>query len=229
MCKAIVLYSGGKDSHYSLLLSLYHGLVPEALVVVEPGKEDSWLFHSVNVRWARLHGEIMGLPVYMIPVSGLKDLEYIEFKTGLKEVLRKHPDVDYIVVGAVRSRFQLERFRALADELGISLYTPIWGRDEVSLLKEEINELGFIVTAVQAYCLDLVVLGNPNSSEVLQSLLKAYSKCGVSPVGEGGEFETFVIRSPLFKGRGVTIHKARKILYPLMNVGYYIIEDASIL
>jgi len=227
--RAIALYSGGKDSHYSLLLSLYHGLVPEALVVVEPGREDSWLFHAVNIRWAKLHGEIMGLPVYTVSVSGLKDLEYIEFKDGLKEILSKHPDVEYIVVGAVRSRFQLERFRALADELGVSLYAPIWGRNEVDLLREEIGELGFIITAIQAYCLDLRVLGNPDNSEVLQSLLKAYNECGVSPIGEGGEFETFVIRSPLFRGRGVAIHRARKILYPLMNVGYYVIEDASIL
>jgi len=227
--RAIALYSGGKDSHYSLLLSFYQGLVPEALVIVEPSRDDSWLFHAVNTRWAKLHGEIMGLPVYTIPVSGLKDLEYVEFKAGLEKVLRRYPNADYVIVGAVRSRFQLEKFRALTEELGVSLYAPLWGHNELSLLKKEVEELGFIVTAVQAYCLDLEILGNPDVSGVLHSILRAHRECGVSPVGEGGEFETFVVRSPMFKGKGVAIHRARKLLYPTMSAGYYVIDQASIL
>jgi len=226
---AVALYSGGKDSHYSLVLSYRAGIIPHVLVTAVPRREGSWLFHEVNVLWSRLHGEAMDIPLHFIEVSGRRDEELKELKVGLSSILNLYPGVDYLVTGAVRSRYQLERFKELAEELGLRLVAPLWGADEVALLRTESEELGFIVTAVQAYCLDYGVLGNPHTGEVLKSLLKAYRECGVSPVGEGGEFETFVIRSPLFRGTSVAISKARKVIYPMMYVGYYVIEHAYLI
>ena len=229
MAKALALYSGGKDSHYSLVLSYRSGIVPRVLVTATPLREDSWLFHGINVTWCRLHGEAMGIPLFFIEVSGVKDRELDEFKKGLSRVLSLYPDVDYLITGAVKSRYQLEKFKELSEELGLRLVTPLWGADELALLRMECEELGFVVTAVQAYCLDYGILGNPRTEEVFRSLHRAYRECGVSPVGEGGEFETFVIRSPLFRGTSVALSKARKVVYPHMHVGYYIIEHAYLI
>lgn len=229
MRRALVLYSGGKDSHYSLMLSYYHGIIPEALLVAVPDRQDSWLFHSVNVSWAMLHGELMGLRVYAIPVSGVRDVEHKEFREGLAKVLGKHEEIDYIVTGAVKSRYQLERFKSVAEDLGLRLYAPLWGANELELLRKEMEMLTFVITAVQAYCLDLRVLGRLSDPRTYLALLRAHRECGVSLVGEGGEFETFVIRSPMFKGKGIAIRKARKEVFPPANVGYYVIEDTAIL
>lgn len=229
MAKALALYSGGKDSHYSLVLSYRSGIVPRVLVTATPLREDSWLFHGINVTWCRLHGEAMGIPLFFIEVSGVKDRELDEFKKGLSRVLSLYPDVDYLITGAVKSRYQLEKFKELSEELGLRLVAPLWGADELALLRMECEELGFVVTAVQAYCLDYGILGNPRTEEVFRSLHRAYRECGVSPVGEGGEFETFVIRSPLFRGTSVALSKARKVVYPHMHVGYYIIEHAYLI
>ena len=229
MAKALALYSGGKDSHYSLVLSYRSGIVPRVLVTATPLREDSWLFHGINVTWCRLHGEAMGIPLFFIEVSGVKDGELDEFRKGLSRVLSLYPDVDYLITGAVRSRYQLEKFKELSEELGLRLVAPLWGADELALLRMECEELGFVVTAVQAYCLDYGILGNPRTEEVFRSLHRAYRECGVSPVGEGGEFETFVIRSPLFRGTSVALSKARKVVYPHMHVGYYIIEHAYLI
>jgi predicted ATP pyrophosphatase (TIGR00289 family) len=229
LAKALALYSGGKDSHYSLVLSYRNGIIPYVLVTAAPLREDSWLFHGVNVSWCKLHGEAMGIPSFLIEVSGRKNRELNEFKRGLSRVLSLYPDVDYLITGAVRSRYQLEKFKELSEELGLRLIAPLWGADELTLLRRESEELGFVVTAVQAYCLDYGILGNPRTEEVFRSLLKAYRECGISPVGEGGEFETFVIRSPLFRGTSVALSKARKVVYPNMYVGYYIIEHAYLI
>jgi len=229
LAKALALYSGGKDSHYSLVLSYRSGIVPRVLVTATPLREDSWLFHGINVTWCRLHGEAMGIPLFFIEVSGVKDRELDEFKKGLSRVLSLYPDVDYLITGAVKSRYQLEKFKELSEELGLRLVAPLWGADELALLRMECEELGFVVTAVQAYCLDYGILGNPRTEEVFKSLHRAYRECGVSPVGEGGEFETFVIRSPLFRGTSVALSKARKVVYPHMHVGYYIIEHAYLI
>jgi predicted ATP pyrophosphatase (TIGR00289 family) len=229
LAKALALYSGGKDSHYSLVLSYRSGIVPRVLVTATPLREDSWLFHGINVTWCRLHGEAMGIPLFFIEVSGVKDRELDEFKKGLSRVLSLYPDVDYLITGAVKSRYQLEKFKELSEELGLRLVAPLWGADELALLRMECEDLGFVVTAVQAYCLDYGILGNPRTEEVFRSLHRAYRECGVSPVGEGGEFETFVIRSPLFRGTSVALSKARKVVYPHMHVGYYIIEHAYLI
>ncbi|MCX8184843.1 MAG: diphthine--ammonia ligase [Sulfolobales archaeon] len=228
MWRAVALYSGGKDSHYSILTSQNHNIFVEALVVALPRREDSWLFHTVNVLWSKLHGEAMGIPVHLVPVSGFKDFEYLELRDSLHQLLTTHSDVDYLVAGAVKSKYQLEKFKALAEELGLKLYAPLWGRREEELLEREVGELSFIVTAIQAYCLSPRLLGNPSSSEIIYLLTKAHRECGVSLVGEGGEFETFVIRSPLFRGRGVAVRRGRMVLHPHMFTGYYIIEDADL-
>ncbi len=228
MKRAVALYSGGKDSHYSVLYSYRQGIAAEALVVALPAREDSWLFHSVNAHWSSLHGEALGLPVYSVPVSGVRDAEVVELESHLRRVLEKHRSADYLVVGAVKSRYQLERFKAISEELGLRLYAPLWAQDEVELLKKEIEELSFVVTAVQAYCLNLRVLGTPSGPELLRYLTKAHEECGVSLVGEGGEFETYVIGSPLFGGRGVAISRARMVLRPSEYSGYFIIEDARL-
>lgn len=229
MGKAIALYSGGKDSHYAVLRSFYQGIATEALITATPARTDSWLFHSVNISWCELHGEAMGVPTYFIPVSGVKGSEEEELVDGLARVLARHPDVDYLIVGAVRSRYQLEKFKALSEGLGLRVLAPFWGFNELELLKRELEELTFLVTAVQAYCLDFDILGTPLASEIYRLLVKAHKECEVSLVGEGGEFETFVIRSPLFKGTGIAVNKAIKILYPAMHTGYFIIENAKLM
>lgn len=228
MRRAVALYSGGKDSHYSVLVSYNQGISVEALVVVLPRREDSWLFHTVNAAWSRLHGDAMEMPVHMVPVSGLKNSEYFELRNSLRQLLAAYPEVDYLVVGAVKSKYQLERFKTLSEELGLKLHAPLWGQNEEELLKREVGELRFIVTAIQAYCLSSRLLGNPSSSEIVYLLTKAHRECGVSLVGEGGEFETFVIGSPLFNGRGVAVRRSKTILHPQMFTGYYVIEDADL-
>jgi len=227
--RALALYSGGKDSHYSILLSYYQGITTDALVVALPRRDDSWLFHTVNASWSRLHGDAMGIPVHVVPVSGVKDVELFELRDGLSKILREYPHVDYLITGAVKSRYQLERFKAISEDLGLKLYAPLWNRDEVELLKREVEDLSFIVTAVQAYCLSLRILGNPSDSEILHYLVTAHKDCGVSLVGEGGEFETYVIGSPLFKGRGVAISKAKMVLHLNLHSGYFVIENAELL
>lgn len=228
MRKAVALYSGGKDSHYSVLASHIQGISVEALVVALPRREDSWLFHTVNAAWSGLHGDAMKIPVHVVPVSGIKDFEYSEFKDSLRQLLAAHSELDYLVVGAVKSKYQLERFKALSEELGLKLHAPLWGQNEEELLKREVGELRFIVTAIQAYCLSPRLLGNPSSSEIVYLLTKAHRECGVSLIGEGGEFETFVIGSPLFNGRSVAVRKSRIVLHPQMFTGYYIIEEADL-
>ncbi len=227
--KALALYTGGKDSHYAIIEALKLGVQVTKLVIVEAKKEDSWMFHTINIRWAEKHAELMGLDYLKIRVSGVKEKEVDELKSKLSEIINDLHEYDYLVTGAVASKYQKERVDSLAELLGLKHLAPLWGRDQYELMREESAELGFIMVAVQAYGMGAKWLGRIITVEAVDELRSLSSRYGISPVGEGGEFETFVFRSPLFKGRWIYINKSAIIYDPIHWTGYYIIEKAQVL
>jgi len=230
MHKAIAFYTGGKDSHYAIIRALEKGIVTACLIIVRSDKDDSWMFHTVNIDWAILHAKLMGIPYVTVRVSGTKEIEVEELKHVLEtqNVLRTG-EFKYLITGAVASRYQKERVDVLAKELGLKHYAPLWGADQSKLFLEEANTLGFLITAVQAYGLSGELLGRPITPSFAAKLLTRFERYSISPVGEGGEFETFVMSSPLFKGKAVVIRKASVTWNPNTFTGYYVIEDAGAL
>ncbi|MEM1572314.1 MAG: diphthine--ammonia ligase [Pyrobaculum sp.] len=195
--KVCVLYTGGKDSHYALLKVLEAGHEVVCLATAAPIREDSYMFHSVNVRWSLLHGEAMGLPHYLLKVSGEKEVEVEELYRELRLLVTLH-GVEGIVSGAVSSLYQKRRIDNVAKALGISHITPLWGRDHVELLREEVAKIRFVITATMALGLSerhLCAVVDENMAEEIIALARRY---GFSPVGEGGEYESYVVESPLF-------------------------------
>jgi len=230
MRKAVALYTGGKDSHYAIIKALEKGIVTACLIIVRAGREDSWMFHTVNIDRAILHAKLMGIPYVTVQVSGAKEIEVEELKHALgTQAIMRTNEVEYLVTGAVASRYQKERVDMLAKELGLKHYAPLWGADQGKLFLEEASTLGFLITAVQAYGLSSELLGRLITPSLAVKLLSRFKRYSISPVGEGGEFETFVISSPLFKGRSIAVRKASMTWNPNTFTGYYVIEDVGIL
>ena len=227
--KAIALYTGGKDSHYSIIKALEAGVRVVALVTAVPRITDSWMFHSINVRYVKLHAQAMDLPLHMISVSGIKEKEVEELRDHIgSTVLSKYDDIDYIISGATASRYQKERVDSLAEELGLKHLAPLWGRNPVNLLAEEVNYIDFIIVAIQAFGLTMKWLGKLITRKDLDIFVKICQKFSINPVGEGGEIETFVISSPLLQGHAIKIHKSVVKWFPELCCGYYFIKDASL-
>ncbi len=227
--KAVALYTGGKDSHYSIIKALEAGVKVVALVTAVPKLTDSWMFHSINLRYVKLHAQAMNLPLYMISVSGVKEKEVEELRDYIEAtVLDKYNDIDYIISGAAASRYQKERVDSLAEELGLKHLAPLWGCDPVNLLAEEVNCIDFIIVAVQAFGLTVNWLGKLITRKDLDDFVNTCRKFSINPVGEGGEIETFVISSPLFHGHAIKIHKSVAKWFPELYCGYYLIEDATL-
>ncbi len=230
MRKAVALYTGGKDSHYAIVKALEKGIVTTCLIIVRAGREDSWMFHTVNIDRAILHAKLMDIPYVTVQVSGAKEIEVEELKHALgTQAVICTDEVEYLVTGAVASRYQKERVDVLAEELGLKHYAPLWGADQDKLFLEEASTLGFLITAVQAYGLSSELLGRLITHSFAVKLLSKFRRYSISPVGEGGEFETFVISSPLFKGRSIAIRKASMMWNPNTFTGYYVIEDVGVI
>ncbi len=223
--KALALYTGGKDSHYAIIESLKQGVDVKVLLTAIPRREDSWMFHVVNIKWTKLHAEAMEKKIIYHTVSGVKEKEVEELEEIIGKIIEEMR-IEAIVTGAVASMYQKKRIDNIAEKLGVKHIAPLWGRDQEELVRSEARTLRFIITAVQAYGLTEKWLGTEITSDNIGEFLDTCRKYSISPVGEGGEFETFVIDSPLMKKR-VSIRKGKKIWFPA-GYGYFIIEDASL-
>jgi ABC transporter with metal-binding/Fe-S-binding domain ATP-binding protein len=199
--RVAVLYSGGKDSNLAAYRASKSGHDIVALITAVPFRQDSWMFHHPNVEHALVQAQCMGVGWERLPVSGEKEVEVKELQQKIA-LLKGKLALDAICTGAIASRYQRERVATLCSELGLAEFSPLWGEQEESLLKELLS-LGFEVyfSSVSAEGLGREWLGSRLDEERIKSLLGLNRRYGINVSGEGGEYETFVCDSPLFQKR----------------------------
>jgi ABC transporter with metal-binding/Fe-S-binding domain ATP-binding protein len=199
--KVAVLYSGGKDSSLAIHRARRAGHDVAALISAIPLRKDSWMFHHPNVEHAKVQAGCMGIPWHRVQVSGEKEHEVEELRREIPSII-KGLGVEALCTGAIASRYQRERVTSICNELGLAEFSPLWGEPEESLLCE-LLDLGFEVyfSSVSAEGLGRDWLGALLDRERVQSLLRLKEQYSINASGEGGEYETFVCDSPLFKKR----------------------------
>lgn len=193
--RVAVLATGGKDSALALYHVLQEGYTVKCLATVIPLKEDSWMFHYPNIQLVDLFAEAAGIPVVKTESSGVQDKELEDLKQLIEKL-----DVEGMVSGAIASSYQKSRLDELCKKLGLKSIAPLWQRDQLEILNE-LLKLGFevVITGVYAHGFDVNWLGKKIDESTVEVLKKLNSMYGVSLVGEGGEYETFVLDAPFFK------------------------------
>jgi diphthine-ammonia ligase len=216
------MFSGGKDSCYSTWLVQHQAWNVARLVIVKPGSEDSWMFHYPNVEWTKLQATSMSLPQTMVP--GGKD----EMKS-LEETLRtigRNEGIDGLVTGAVASDYQKTRFDNLCERVGLKSFSPLWHKRPETIASDLINAgFSIIMSGVAASGLDESWLGRELTPEQWGKLRVLSSRNRFHLLGEGGEYETFVIDAPMFS-RKISILEAKKVWNG--QSGRLVIRDASL-
>ena len=204
----VSLFSGGKDSSWALYRALETGKTVSRLLTVHPAG-DSYMYHTPATRLAGLAAESAGIDLVEVEpddfgaddvddAGAQGDAELEPMEAALREVAAEDGvDMAGVTAGAVESEFQTSRIRAMCDRLGVDLFAPLWGNDPVALA-EAMFEAGFEIRIVQvaAYGLDESWLGRRYDADALDDLLALRSEYGVHPLGEGGEFETYVVDGP---------------------------------
>jgi ABC transporter with metal-binding/Fe-S-binding domain ATP-binding protein len=228
MGKFVSLYTGGKDSHTATLIAMKdYKLEPGLLLTILTPRDDSYLLHTANIKWAKIHAHIMGIPFEEIEISGSNEDREVEIVIG--EIVAKY-GVDAIVTGGIASMYQKKRFDAFARNVGVDHIAPLWGLDQEKILRLEVLEygVGFMIVAAMAmgFTEDWVgrVIDDGKSVEALLKLARKYS---FSPVGEGGEYESYVVSSPAFKGKRLI--PSGKRMWFQSGWGYYSISEVQIL
>ncbi len=171
------------------------------------------LFHYENVKWTELQCKSMGLP--WIFVEALED--------GLNEAKEKY-GADTLLTGGIMSNYQKKRFESIAQKFGMRVYAPFWGVDQEKYMLQLVREgIEYIIVKVAALGLGKEWLGKRIGMKETLELIELSRKYRFNPSFEGGEAETFVLRSPLYT-KTVTI-KQYDVIWK-KDSGVYLIKEA---
>ncbi|WP_455448862.1 diphthine--ammonia ligase [Natrinema thermotolerans] len=204
----VSLFSGGKDSSWALYRALEAGLPVDRLVTVHPAG-DSYMYHVPATELATLAAESIGIELIDVEpddfaadtaadsgVQGDAELEPLE--AALEELDADLPGgIAGVTAGAVESEYQTSRIQGMCDRLGCELFAPLWQEDPRDLA-DAMLEAGFEIAIIQvaARGLDESWLGRTLDREAIAELEALHEEYGVHILGEGGEFETFVVDGP---------------------------------
>jgi diphthine-ammonia ligase len=193
-----VLFSGGKDS----TLALHYAKEKEevvCLITLISENEESYMFHTPNIKITALQAEALNLPQIAKTTPGEKEKELSDLKEAIAGAAREF-QIQGVITGAVESVYQAERVQRICNKLDLWCFNPLWKRDQKALL-EELLERRFkvVISGVFAYPLDEKWLGKRIDAALISKLLDLQQKYGISPSGEGGEIETTVLDAPQFK------------------------------
>lgn len=219
--KLAVLFSGGKDSTYALsLVSQVHEV--KFLITIFPEK-GSWMFHFPCIELTKLQAKALGIKQIIAKTKGEKEKELEDLKKVVRKVTK---NVDGIVSGVVASNYQKSRIEKVCKELGLKSIAPLWQTEQVKLLEEEISQMDILVTGVFSEGFDESWLGREMDKKCLEDLVKLNKRYGVNLCGEGGEYETLVLDSPMFQKK-IKIESWHKVWEG--NSGYIVVNRAKLI
>ena len=191
------LYSGGKDSAFSLYLAEQQGHDVPYLVNIVPEDRASWIFHTPNLNTVPAMAESMGKKLVLGHSTGEEgsDME------GMRRTL-EGLDVEGIVTGAIWSDYQWDRMNMVCGDLGLKLIAPLWRKDQ-DMLMDQMLDAGIEAVIVGCYAegFDESWLGRPIDAETVKDLKRLRAKYHISIMGEGGEYESMALYSPLYSKR----------------------------
>ena len=194
-----VLFSGGKDSTYAMFKAKGHSI--ECLIALRSLNPESYMFHTPAIELVEKQAQALGLPLLVIETKGEKEKELADLKKAIKTAKEKYA-IEGIVTGAVASTYQASRIQKICRDLGLWVFNPLWQIDQIKLLKELVeNNFEIIITGIAAYPFDEKWLGKKIDANTIKELQELQNKFKINPAGEGGEYETLVLNSPMHKKR----------------------------
>ena len=194
-----ILFSGGKDGMYATYLAKKDGYKISCLISIFSENKDSYMFHTPNIEKVKMQAKVMNVPLIIIKTKGDKERELLDLEKAIRKAVKKY-DIEGIVSGAIESIYQSSRIQKICNKLKIECFNPLWQKNQFELLKELIKKrFKIIIVGVFAYPFDEKWLGRKIDNNFIKDIKLLNDKYSISPAGEGGEFESFVLNCPLFK------------------------------
>lgn len=165
------------------------------------GNEESYMFHTPNMRWTYLQAEAAQVPFILHHTLGIKEEELRDLSFAIHHAKQQY-QLDGIVTGAILSEYQASRIHRICDEHGLVVLNPLWNINQ-GVYMQDLLKQGFsvIVSGIASEPFDETWLGKDLDREALQDLQKFHKKYHITLTGEGGEYESFVCDAPQFSHR----------------------------
>ena len=187
------LYSGGKDSTFSLYLMEQSGHDMPYLVNIVPEDAASWIFHTPNLSVVPSMAESMGKELVTAKSSGTEEGDMEGLRNALDGL-----DVEGVVSGAIWSDYQWDRMNIVCGDLGLKLMAPLWRKDQDMLMDQFIDSgIRSMIVGCYAEGLGEEWLGRIIDRQAVEELKAIRARTGISIMGEGGEYESLTIDSPM--------------------------------
>ncbi len=176
-----VLYSGGKESHYSIIeVMRKFRLNVKYLIRITPTRSN---LHDYVSHILSIHAKLMNCRLISAEPS------------KLCKVLREY-GISYLIAGDIYITEHVEWLEKICKQCDVELIEPLLNHDTEELLKEMIfDDVEFIVFAVKKGLEN--ILGFKVCKENVQLFLKLIENLKIDPCGEFGEYHTIVIKSPI--------------------------------
>lgn len=217
------LFSGGKDSCYSLHRMLLSGFEVPVLLTVRSRDPDSWLYQTPGMEVAHLFGGLTGIETRILDSPPEKE-EEMGVLTGALIGLREEFNLDAVCSGALMSDYQRMIFSNATMDAGLVSYTPIWRKDGRTYMRD-LLEFGFrfMLLSYASEGFQVSDLGKVIGESDLERFFEISESWGSHPAFEGGEAETLVLDSPLYE-RSLEVRGSIKEEGPCNAL--YVIEEA---
>ena len=113
--KVAVLFSGGKDSTYSLFLaSKYHEIT--CLINVKSLNPESYMFQTKGQEIVTDQALCLNIPLEVCNTTGIKEEELIDLENKISSLKQKY-GFEGIVTGAIKSSYQALRIEKICFNL----------------------------------------------------------------------------------------------------------------
>ena len=199
------MYSGGKDSTFAMYLAQQMGHEIACLVTVRPEDSASWIFHTPNLSVVPKMAEAMGMELVTVSSDGTEGGDMEAMRSVLSGL-----DVDGIVVGALWSDYQWDRMNLICGDLGLVVLAPLWRKDQDTVYDEMVSAgIEAVIAGVFAEGLDAGWLGRRLDADTKKQLTSLRGRYGISIMGEGGEYESMTLDSPMH-GKRLRIESSEK-------------------
>ncbi|HLN45412.1 MAG TPA: diphthine--ammonia ligase [Candidatus Sulfotelmatobacter sp.] len=212
MSSVVVSLSGGKDSMYALYAALQEGVKVDYLMFIKIGGKA----HLDNKWLMKLVSESIGIPA--ITVGG----RVSDIRKGLQKV-----KAGTFISGVMTTSEHIDYYHEICDPINVKHYAPLWGKNPLTALSE-MNQLGFRMLVIEV---DVSMgankdwLGKEIDDSMLRELEKLKADRSINPIGEFGEYHTFVVDCPIYK-KSINITKSKTVWKK--SKGYFEIKKAEL-
>ncbi|RYI30360.1 diphthine--ammonia ligase [Bacillus infantis] len=195
MKKAALSWSGGKDGCMALDLMVKKGIKVECLLTTVPKELGRTFGHGERQELISLQGEALGIPVRFIECTfdGYTD----SFVAALKEA-KKEYGLDAIAFGDLYLDEHRDWGEKAAAAAGLEASYPLWmKKEEAPSALEAFTDSGYKAKVIRIR--DEILATEWLGREVDASFARDIKDTASCPMGEAGEYHTFVYDGPLFR------------------------------